>query len=76
MPRTAPGSSLMATAGTGNVLASRLIHRAHAETVRYLYAPACALVEADYEQAPDGIHRRKVTGRPVGCRAQTVRRSG
>ncbi|MCS0605226.1 hypothetical protein NX794_29035 [Streptomyces sp. LP11] len=37
----------MAAAGRGNVLASRLIHRAHVETGWYLYAPACALVEAD-----------------------------
>ncbi|MFE0646653.1 hypothetical protein ACFW2Y_34405 [Streptomyces sp. NPDC058877] len=37
----------MAAAGHGNVLASRLIHRAHAETGWFLYAPTCALVEAD-----------------------------
>jgi hypothetical protein len=37
----------MAAAGQGNVLASRLIHRAHAESGWFLYAPACALVEAD-----------------------------
>ncbi|MFG2287065.1 hypothetical protein ACGFOU_13525 [Streptomyces sp. NPDC048595] len=37
----------MAAAGQGNVLASRLIHRAHAEAGWHLYAPACALVEAD-----------------------------
>lgn len=37
----------MAAAGQGNVLASRLIHRAHAETGWFLYAPSCALVEAD-----------------------------
>lgn len=37
----------MAAAGRGNVLASRLIHRAHVEAGWYLYAPACALVEAD-----------------------------
>src|SRR5438874_9136394 len=36
----------MAAAGQGNVLASRLIHRAHAEAGWFLYAPACALVEA------------------------------
>lgn len=36
----------MAAAGQGNVLASRLIHRAHAETGWFLYAPSCALVEA------------------------------
>ncbi|MGW1802754.1 hypothetical protein ACWCQN_44650 [Streptomyces sp. NPDC001984] len=28
-------------------MASRLTHRAHAEAGWYLYAPACALVEAD-----------------------------
>ncbi|UGQ12064.1 hypothetical protein LO772_00140 [Yinghuangia sp. ASG 101] len=37
----------MVAAGRGNALASRLIHRAHAEPGWYLYAPACALVEAD-----------------------------
>ncbi|MFJ5974005.1 hypothetical protein [Streptomyces sp. NPDC093060] len=37
----------MAAAIRGNVLASRLIHRAHVEACWYLYAPACALVEAD-----------------------------
>ncbi|WP_404871022.1 hypothetical protein ACI1MP_37770 (plasmid) [Kitasatospora griseola] len=37
----------MVAAGRGNLLASRLIHRAHAEPGWHLYAPACALVEAD-----------------------------
>ncbi|MGW0822240.1 hypothetical protein [Streptomyces sp. NPDC002845] len=37
----------MVAAGTGNVLASRLIHRAHSAPGWFLYAPACALVEAD-----------------------------
>jgi hypothetical protein len=37
----------MVVAGHGNVLASRLIHRAHTEPGWFLYAPACALVEAD-----------------------------
>jgi hypothetical protein len=37
----------MVAAGRGNLLASRLIHRAHAEAGWYLYAPTCALVEAD-----------------------------
>ncbi|MFD7541899.1 hypothetical protein [Streptomyces sp. NPDC059819] len=37
----------MAAAGQGNILASRLIHRAHAEPDWFLYAPVCALVEAD-----------------------------
>ena len=39
--------SAMAAAGRGNVLASRLIHRAHAEPGWFLYATVCALVEAD-----------------------------
>ena len=37
----------MLAAGRGNVLASRLIHRAHNEPGWFLYAPACAIVEAD-----------------------------
>ncbi|MFB7288706.1 hypothetical protein [Actinacidiphila glaucinigra] len=37
----------MVAAGRGNLLASRLIHRAHAEAGWHLYAPTCALVEAD-----------------------------
>ncbi|MFE4862365.1 hypothetical protein [Streptomyces sp. NPDC056670] len=37
----------MAAAGQGNLLASRLIHRAHAKPDWFLYAPVCALVEAD-----------------------------
>ncbi|MFJ5098324.1 hypothetical protein [Streptomyces sp. NPDC088557] len=37
----------MTAAATGNPLAARLIHRAHTETGWHLYAPACALVEAD-----------------------------
>lgn len=37
----------MVAAGRGNQVVSRLIHRAHAEPGLFLYAPACALVEAD-----------------------------
>jgi hypothetical protein len=37
----------MIAAGSGNRLVSRLIHRAHAEADLFLYAPACALVEAE-----------------------------
>jgi hypothetical protein len=37
----------MVAAGQSNILVSRLIHRAHTETGWYLYAPACALVEAE-----------------------------
>jgi hypothetical protein len=33
--------------GRGNALASKLIHRAHAEPGVYVYATTCALVEAD-----------------------------
>jgi hypothetical protein len=39
--------SAMVTAGRSNATVSRLIHRAHTQTGWYLYAPACALVEAD-----------------------------
>ncbi|WP_175324695.1 hypothetical protein [Frankia sp. Cppng1_Ct_nod] len=37
----------LVAAGHGNVLASRLIHRAHVESGWFLYTAACALVEAD-----------------------------
>ncbi|WP_239376747.1 hypothetical protein [Frankia sp. Cj5] len=37
----------MVLAGYGNRLASRLIQRAHTVPGHFLYAPACALVEAD-----------------------------
>ncbi|MFF0535084.1 hypothetical protein ACWDF1_25540 [Streptomyces coelicoflavus] len=37
----------MVAVGKGNVLASRLIHRAQAEAGWFPYAPACALVAAD-----------------------------
>ncbi|WP_322749493.1 MULTISPECIES: hypothetical protein [unclassified Frankia] len=37
----------MVSAGYGNRLASELIHLAHTEPGHFLYAPACALVEAD-----------------------------
>lgn len=43
----------MLAAGAGNKMVSRLIHRAHNEAGWYLYAPACALVEAD--RARNGI---------------------
>ncbi|BBB00338.1 hypothetical protein RVR_7355 [Actinacidiphila reveromycinica] len=46
----------MAAAGRGNLLASRLIHRAHAEPGWYLYATACALVEADRARPGTGEH--------------------
>ncbi|WP_171169767.1 hypothetical protein [Streptomyces sp. I05A-00742] len=37
----------MVAAGQGNIMTSRLIHRASAEQGWYVYAPTCALVEAD-----------------------------
>lgn len=37
----------MLAAGGGNRFMSRVIHRAHSQEGWYLYAPACALVEAD-----------------------------
>ncbi|WP_420833934.1 hypothetical protein [Streptomyces antarcticus] len=52
----------MAAAGQGNVLASRLIHRAHAETGWILYAPSCALVEADRARPGTAEHLAALPG--------------
>ncbi|MEU1535968.1 hypothetical protein [Streptomyces fagopyri] len=52
----------MAAAGQGNVLASRLIHRAHAEPDWFLYAPACALVEADRARPGTAGHLASLPG--------------
>ncbi|WBB63887.1 hypothetical protein O7599_15785 [Streptomyces sp. WMMC500] len=52
----------MASAGQGNVLASRLIHRAHAEPGWFLYAPACALVEADRRRPGTAEHLAALPG--------------
>ncbi|MFJ5812082.1 hypothetical protein [Streptomyces sp. NPDC093093] len=52
----------MAAAGQGNVLASRLIHRAHAETSWFLYAPSCALVEADRARPGTAEHLAALPG--------------
>ncbi|MFJ9931396.1 hypothetical protein ACIRU5_35930 [Streptomyces misionensis] len=52
----------MAAAGRGNVLASRLIHRAQAESGWYLYAPACALVEADRARPGTAEHLAALPG--------------
>lgn len=46
----------MTAAGQGNALVSRLIHRAHAEHGWHLYAPACALVEADRSRPGTAEH--------------------
>ncbi|WP_413812836.1 hypothetical protein [Streptomyces sp. OE57] len=52
----------MAAAGQGNVLASRLIHRAHAEPGWFLYAPSCALVEADRARPGTAEHLAALPG--------------
>jgi hypothetical protein len=52
----------MAAAGQGNILASRLIHRAHAEAGWHLYAPACALVEADRARPGTAEHLAALPG--------------
>jgi hypothetical protein len=52
----------MAAAGQGNILASRLIHRAHAEPDWFLYAPACALVEADRARPGTAEHIAAMPG--------------
>lgn len=52
----------MAAAGRGNLLASRLIHRAHAEPGWYLYAAACALVEADRARPGTAEHIAALPG--------------
>lgn len=52
----------MTAAGQGNVLAARLIHRAHVEPGWFLYAPACALVEADRARPGTAEHLAALPG--------------
>jgi hypothetical protein len=52
----------MVAAGRGNAIASRLIHRSHAEAGWYLYAPACALVEADRTRPGTAEHLAALPG--------------
>ncbi|MFF1272693.1 hypothetical protein ACFVZC_04660 [Streptomyces marokkonensis] len=52
----------MVAAGKGNALASRLIHRAHAEAGWFLYAPACALVSADRVRPGTAEHLAALPG--------------
>ncbi|MET7543066.1 hypothetical protein [Streptomyces sp. NPDC005507] len=52
----------VAAAGQGNVLASRLIHRAHAEPDWFLCAPACVLVEADRSRPGTAEHIAALPG--------------
>lgn len=52
----------MVAAGRGNLLASRLIHRAHSESGWFLYAPSCALVEADRARRGTAEHIAALPG--------------
>lgn len=52
----------MTAAGGGNILASRLIHRAHDEPGWFLYATACALVEADRSRPGTAGHIAALPG--------------
>ncbi|MGK5546397.1 hypothetical protein ACSNOH_16940 [Streptomyces sp. URMC 127] len=52
----------MVAAGRGNAVASRLIHRAHMEAGWHLYAPACALVEADRARPGTAEHLAALPG--------------
>jgi hypothetical protein len=52
----------MAAAGQGNVLASRLIHRAHAQAGWYLYAPTCALAVPDRARPGTAEHLTALPG--------------
>jgi hypothetical protein len=54
--------SAMVAAGRGNALASRLIHRTHAEPGWFLYATVCALVEADRARPGTAEHVAALPG--------------
>ncbi|MFF3489557.1 hypothetical protein ACFYXC_40995 [Streptomyces sp. NPDC002701] len=54
----------MVAAGRGNILASRLIHRSHARAGWFLYATACALVEADRGRPGTAEHAAALDGIP------------
>lgn len=49
-------------AGRGNVVVSRLIHRAHEQAGWYLYVPTCALVEADRTRPGSAEHLAMLPG--------------
>ncbi|MFJ9035136.1 hypothetical protein ACIRF8_00885 [Streptomyces sp. NPDC102406] len=55
------GSALVA-AGKGNALASRLIDRAHSTAGFHLYAPVCALIEADRARRGTAEHIAALPG--------------
>ncbi|GAA0429641.1 hypothetical protein [Streptomyces luteireticuli] len=52
----------MVAAGQGNAITSRLIHRANTEADWYLYAPTCALVEADRTRPGTAEHLAALPG--------------
>ncbi|ORT58955.1 hypothetical protein BKD26_16435 [Streptomyces sp. CB03238] len=52
----------LVAAGRGNFLASRVIHRAHNEAGWRLYAPTCALVEADRTHPGTAEHFASMPG--------------
>ncbi len=52
----------MIAADQGNAMASRLIHRSHTEAGWHLYAPACALVEADRARPGTAEHLAALPG--------------
>ncbi|MFP8906502.1 PIN domain-containing protein [Streptomyces atacamensis] len=52
----------MVAAGHGNAMASRLIHRAGNEPGWFLYAAACALVEADRTRPGTAEHIAALPG--------------
>ena len=54
--------SAMVAVGRGNVLISRLIHRSHTEEGWHLYAPVCAVVEADRARPGTAEHLAALPG--------------
>ncbi|MFD6418000.1 hypothetical protein [Streptomyces sp. NPDC060194] len=52
----------MVAVGQGNVLASRLIHRSHTEADWFLYAPTCALVDAERARPGTAEHLAALPG--------------
>lgn len=52
----------LVAAGRGNILVSRLIHRAHGQQGWFLYATVCALVEADRARPGTAEHIAALPG--------------
>jgi hypothetical protein len=55
-------ATAMVAAGRGNVVASQLITRANTGSGWYLYAPTCALVEADRARPGTAAHIAALRG--------------